>query len=127
MSLCNTSNDMLERERDFYKEKLKYYYNEKCKGYQIRSKVQWIEEGEKSTSFFLNLEKQRQNNNVIKRLHCTNGSLIDTDSGILKESVKFHTNLFKSTKPLSENHQMMNKNCVKIMSMKMNVLWLFQE
>jgi hypothetical protein len=34
--------------------------NKKAKGAQIRSRAKWIVDGEKSTSYFLTLEKKRQ-------------------------------------------------------------------
>jgi hypothetical protein len=35
-------------------------YSDKAKGAQIRSRIKWVEEGEKNTKFFLGLEKARQ-------------------------------------------------------------------
>ena len=40
-----------------YKNKLKQIYEEKAKGVKIRSKCEWYKFGEKSSKFFLNLEK----------------------------------------------------------------------
>ena len=34
-------------------------YEEKAKGIKMRSRCNWYEHGEKSTNFFLNLEKHR--------------------------------------------------------------------
>ena len=34
----------------------------------LRSKAQWYEEGEKSSKFFLNLEKEKSVNNTVKLL-----------------------------------------------------------
>ena len=42
-----------------YKNKLEQTYNEKANGVKIRSKCEWYEFEEKSTKFFLNLEKQK--------------------------------------------------------------------
>ena len=39
------------------KSKLDQFYEEKANGIRIRSKCDWYEYGEKSTKFFLNLEK----------------------------------------------------------------------
>ena len=41
---------------------------EKAKGAQIRSRIKYIEEGEKNTQFFLNLEKGRGKYNTITKL-----------------------------------------------------------
>ncbi|PIK33594.1 pol-like protein [Apostichopus japonicus] len=62
----------------------------------LRSKIQWHEEGEKSTKFFFNLEKSRQKKKVMKQL-LTDQSLIITDQHeIMKEQVKFYTNLYQA-------------------------------
>jgi hypothetical protein len=42
------------------KSKMATTTTEKTKGRQIRSRVKWIEEGEKNTAYFLGLEKTRQ-------------------------------------------------------------------
>ena len=39
--------------------------SEKATGAQIRAQATYVEEGEKSTSYFLRLEKHRQLNNKI--------------------------------------------------------------
>ena len=38
------------------------------KASQIRSKAQYVEEGEKNTAYFLSLEKQRQISNTIYQI-----------------------------------------------------------
>ena len=43
------------------KEKLSALEVAKCRGAAIRSRIQYMYEGEKSTAFFLGLEKQKQN------------------------------------------------------------------
>ena len=65
---------------------------EKAIGAQIRSKVKWIEEGEKSTSYFLAVEKHRQSNNSIKSLSKENTTYTD-DVNILKIARDFYTEL----------------------------------
>lgn len=37
----------------------------KAQGAYVRSRAKWIEDGEKNTSYFCNLEKQRQEKNAI--------------------------------------------------------------
>ena len=41
------------------KQQLDAMYEEKAKGIKMRSRCNWYEHGEKSTNFFLNLEKHR--------------------------------------------------------------------
>ena len=40
------------------KSTLNLFYDRTAEGVKIRSKCQWYEKGEKSTKFFLNLEKK---------------------------------------------------------------------
>ena len=67
----NNDDDFLLNGRSELKNKLDALLTEKTIGYQIRSKSKWIEEGEKNTAYFLNLEKNRQSQSVIKK-NCRN-------------------------------------------------------
>ena len=42
---------------------------EQIKGLVLRSKVQWLEEGEKPTKFFASLEKRNYTNKLINKLN----------------------------------------------------------
>ena len=57
----------MNRKREL-EDRLSELYDKKCKGAQIRSRSKWINEGEKNTSYFLNLEKRHQSSNVINPL-----------------------------------------------------------
>ena len=48
------------------KEELDLFYEEKVKGFIIRARVRWHEHGEKSTKYFLNLEKRNHIKNHIR-------------------------------------------------------------
>ena len=48
---------------------LENHYEYKARGAQIRSRAQWIEKGERSTKYFLNLEKHHAANNSIDSLN----------------------------------------------------------
>ncbi len=78
------------------KNKMENYYNEKMDGYLIRSKINWVKEGEKCTSYFFNLEKQRQKANVIHRLKNKEGDIKTKDSEILGIASNFYTELLIS-------------------------------
>ena len=69
---------------------------EKSVGAQLRSRAVFIEQGEKNTKFFLNLEKSRQQNNLILELKSNNGTLLNTKKDVLKEMETFYTNLYSS-------------------------------
>ena len=74
--------------------KLNDYYKEKQDGYILRSKMQWVDEGERSSKYFLNLEKSKQSNNVIKEIQDKDGNIHKKDNEILKECALFYENLF---------------------------------
>ena len=50
------------------KNELDETYDQITEGTRIRSKCDWYKHGEKSTNFFLNLEKQQGTQNAIKKL-----------------------------------------------------------
>ena len=52
------------------KTKLEQIYDHIAEGIKVRTKTQWYEEGEKSSKFFLNLEKTKATRGIIKKL-CT--------------------------------------------------------
>ena len=45
-------------------EQLEMFYEEKTKGIIIRARARWHEHGEKSTKYFLNLEKRNHVKNI---------------------------------------------------------------
>ena len=56
------------RKYESLKNDLELIYDHIDEGIRLRSKCDWYEQGEKSTKFFLNLEKQRGNQNRIRKL-----------------------------------------------------------
>ena len=64
----NSNNNDVKDERMQLKKELDELYAYRAKGYHIRSRSKWIEEGEKSSRYFLNMEKARQNYNFIDQL-----------------------------------------------------------
>ena len=60
------------------------HYKNKAKGYQIRARAIWVEEGEQSTKYFLGLEKSRQNFNCINSLKDSCGLSVTSDKEILE-------------------------------------------
>ena len=86
-------------------DKLDVLYTDKAIGAQIRSKVKYIEEEERSPSYFLGVEKQRQPNNRIKALTKDNVTYTD-DNGILQIAKDFYSDLFTSRNP---SHEAINR------------------
>ena len=79
-------------------DKIKEYEYKELNGARLRAKVQEIEQGERCTSYFVNLEKQRYNNKIMHTLLTEDGILVETQDDILKETTNFSKRLYKSEK-----------------------------
>lgn len=84
------------QEKNSKVDKLHTLVEEQKVGAQIRSRAKWIEEGEKCTKYFFNLEKQHCSNNTIKQLKRENGTYTTSDREILEEQHKYYKNLYDS-------------------------------
>ena len=102
LSNQGVQNDLL-CEKHALKKELDKYYEEKSRGYFIRSRAKWREEGEKSTSYFLGLEKKHQKYNVIESIKKENGLEVNNTNEMLNEAKTFYSTLYTSTNPKSEN------------------------
>lgn len=71
-------------------------YTTKAKGAYLRSRAKWIENGEKSTSYFCRLETIRQEKYCIKSLNI-NGNLCTDPKEISLEISKFYSKLYSSS------------------------------
>ena len=70
------------------KEILESYYEEKTRGVIIRARARWHEHGERSTKYFLNLEKRNHVKKHIRKL-LISGSITSDPFGILNEQKRF--------------------------------------
>ena len=78
-------------------------YNKKIEGIIIRARARWHEHGEKSSKYFLNLEKRNHVKKHIRKL-LISGSLNADPFCILSEQNLFYNNLYKTqTKDNAEN------------------------
>ena len=84
----------LQLQRDLLVNKLHTFVEEQKNGAKIRSRAKWVEEGEKCTKFFYNLEKKNYSNNSIKQLKKENGAYTSDNNEILEEEYKFYSNLY---------------------------------
>ena len=71
---------------------------EEAKGAQIRSKVRWIDEGEKCNKYFLSLEKANAINNTLCRVKDEYGVVVTDEKKILSVITRYYTNLYKEPK-----------------------------
>ena len=66
----------------------------KMKGSFIRSKAKWIDEGEKPTKYFCNLEKQHSSSKTIPYIINNNGHNIYDQNEILAEAASYYKTLY---------------------------------
>ena len=76
------------------KQKLQNIYTKKVNGIRIRSKCNWYENGEKSTKFFLNLEKYRATQGCLRTIIENKKELNDSQQ-INDALYNFYLTLFK--------------------------------
>ena len=77
------------------KEDLELFYEEKVKGIIIRARARWYEHGEKSTKYFLNLEKRNYIKKHMRKLKIS-GSITTDPFDILSEQQRFYQGLYTS-------------------------------
>ena len=64
------------------------------KGLFVRTKLKWVEQGEKPTKYFLSLERRNFINKTVNKLVDSNGETITSQTEILSEIEKFYKNLY---------------------------------
>lgn len=99
------NNEILIKERKHIKNEMNQHILQKAKGFQIRSRAQWQEEGEKNTQYFARLESRRQTNNNIQMLKTKQDPsvTVQNDQDILNEACLFYNDLYTSKAPTIHN------------------------
>ena len=92
--IANSNSPRLLTKRLSLKNELNSLYKEVSNAAYIHSRSKWAEQGEKSTSYFLNLEKHPQSLNYIGVLKNEMGTKVTTDKEILEEITKFYSKLY---------------------------------
>ena len=75
------------------------------KGIIIRARARWHEHGEKSTKYFLNLEKRNHIKKHMRKLN-VNGSITTDPLNILSEQQRFYQELYTRRNKNEDNSQM---------------------
>ena len=75
---------------------MELFYEEKVKGTIIRARARWHEQGEKSTKYFLNLERRNHIKKHMRKLNI-NGSITTDPFNILNEQQSFYQELYRSS------------------------------
>ena len=98
--ICNSINlENVDSELEKYeglKNELKLIYKRKGKAAMFRSKCKWVEEGEKATKYFFNLEKRNYNRKVVTEIDTETGTLIADNAQILTEIEDYYKDLYSS-------------------------------
>ena len=81
---------------EIVKKKLEIKTLEEATAAKIRSKVKWIEEGEKCSRYFLALEKHRGVNNTVFKINDENGNIKKQGPDIVKVFAKHFSRVYKN-------------------------------
>ena len=84
------------KEFDRLKNELNRLYETKARGAILRSKVKWVEFGEKPNKYFFNMEKKNYNKKVIIELKQPDGKITVNDHEIMSDIETFYKNLYTS-------------------------------
>ena len=83
------------------------YPNKNVEGIIIRSRARWYEHGERSSKYFLNLEKRNHVKKHIRKLDI-NGVLTTDPLKILNEQKRFYQELYQSINKMSNNSEIIS-------------------
>ena len=104
--ICNNFNspgiDPVLNEYDNLKAELQSIYEKKGRSAIFRSKCRWVEEGERPTKYFFNLEKKNYNKKTITELHGEDGTTINNEKRILDSIEKYYSQLYKTINNLEQ-------------------------
>ena len=97
--ICNNQNldGNILMEFENLKNELTEIYSIKGKEAMFRSRTRWIENGEKPTKYFFNLEKRNYEKKIITQLKTTDGEIISDMTKINKEIENYYKNFLTST------------------------------
>ena len=91
----------------------------KMEGVLIRSKTRWIEEGEKPSRYFLNMEKRKMINKTISSVVRDDNTYARSSCEILNESRLFYKKLYSEAENLNDSNLSCVFNGVPVLSDKL--------
>ena len=105
-------------EMDKFKNELETLYNERVEGIAVRARARWHEHGEKSSKYFLNLEKRNNIKKHIRKLYLS-GSFSTDPFEILNAEKHFYSKLYSRQRvnlnsERAENFFLENPNILKL-------------
>ena len=75
----------------------------KMEGAKVRSKARWINDGEKVTKYFCNMENRNYASKCMNSIRKENGTLITGQLEILNETMSFYKDLYSNRHTLDIN------------------------
>ena len=69
----------------------------------IRSRARWYEEGERSSKYFLRMEKRNYSNKCINRIKLDDESITADRKQILEQLNRFYKKLYTTVQPETNN------------------------
>ena len=121
--ISTNSNDLVIEEYHKFKAELEKIHNYITKGIILRSKTDWYELEEKSTTYFLNLEKRNKAKSHIRKIYNENNEESADSNEILAKLKEFYSNLYKRRSSKSETdclNYLKNINIPKLSNEYMN-------
>ena len=111
-------NKKIQVERDIWVNEFHHIVREQSFGAQVRSRAKWVEEGERSTKYFFNLEKQNASLNTIKQLKTADGSYTTSETEILDEEYNYRDHpvsyFSKKFNKHQKNYSTIEKECLSL-------------
>ena len=102
-SISIKSDSALINEYNECKQELEILYDYITQGIILRSKTTWYEHGEKSTKYFLNLEKRNKAKTHVRKILLQNNLETTEPKAIMSTLKTFYSNLYKRTSTKTEN------------------------
>ena len=90
----NPHNFEAQAKREQIKMKLEVADANKARAAQVRSRIKWTEDGERSTKYFLGLEKTRANSKLMDQVKDEQGNLLTNQNDIQRRQRQYFANLY---------------------------------
>jgi exonuclease III len=113
---CNSSVQDSDKAEEYFTMKAEWqaYQNSKTAGARLRSKARWVEEGEKNTKYFLNLEKHNQEKKTISSIINSQDQILNAPKDIMDEITGFYKKLYSEDNNVNNLHYNCFTSNVKI-------------
>ena len=104
------------------KAELEQLRQKKIEGIAVRCRATWMNEGEKPTRYFCNLENRHYTNKSVSFLEKSNGDIIDDQTEILREVEHFYRSLYSKRVVQDVNISTLINNAPKLTEIDINLL-----